>query len=104
MADGHSRHGQDSNEVVDLPVVRHEIRSGEHDHRDNAKQRKCHAEFEALEHFRHLNEEVRELGLLGRGTPGHIDFEHVRQKSLGDMERKSTKEDGEHECPLEVLN
>ena len=71
-------HGQYRDEILDHPIGRNDLgRSGEEDHTGNAEDGEEHAELELLEHLGDLNEEVGELGLLGGGTPRHVDFEHV---------------------------
>ena len=82
MTRGHGRHGQDSDEVLDPPVIRDERRNSQDDHGDDAEKRKRNGELEALEHLGHLDEEIRELGFLGRRAPRHVDLEHVRQQRL----------------------
>ncbi len=78
VAAGDSRHGQDSDEVFNLPVRRDERARGENNHAGDTDEGEGHAELELLEHFRDFDEEVGEFGFFGRGAPGHVDFEHVR--------------------------
>ena len=103
MTNGHGRQGEDSHEILDLPVVWYEGCCGEHDHAHDAEEGKGEAELELLDDFRDFDKEVGEFGFLGGGAPGHVDFEHVGEESGGDVERKTTQENGEHENPLEVL-
>ena len=103
MTDRHRRHGQDGNEIRDLPAVRHEGCLGQDNHAGDTNKRKGKAEFELLNHFGHFDEEVGELGFLGRGAPGHVDFEHMREESGGDVQGETAKEDAEHENPFEVF-
>ena len=77
MARCYRCHGQDGNEVLDLPVGRDETSRGKDDHAEYAQDGKGHAELEALEHLGHLDEEVGEFHFLRGGTPRHVDFEHV---------------------------
>lgn len=97
-----SRHGQDGDEIANLPVRRDEVGRGEKDHADDADGGEEHAELELLENFWHLDEEVGEFGFLGRRAPRHVDLEHVGQERLGDVERQATQEDTQHEGPFEV--
>ena len=103
MTGRHRGHGQDSDEIRNLPVVRHERRLCEHDHAGDPDKSKGKAELELLDDFGHFDEEVGEFGFLGRGTPSHVDFEHVRKEGGGHVEGETTEEDGEHENPFEVL-
>lgn len=84
--------------------MRHEIRRGQNDHARNHHDAEKHREPELAQHFRHLDEEVRELQLLRRRAPRHVDLEHVREDGLGDVDRDTAQEDEEQEEPLEVLN
>lgn len=103
MTDCHSCHGQDSDEIRDAPTVRNERGLGQDDHAGDTEERKGEAELEFLDDFGHFDEEVGEFGFFGRGAPGHIDFEHVREEGGGDVEGETTEEDAEHEDPFEVL-
>lgn len=104
MTRDNGAHGQDGDKVRDTPVVGNEGGLGENDHDGDEGAREDHGELELLEHLGHLDEEVGELGLLGRGTPGHVDLEHMRQQGLRHVQRKTAEEDGKEEGPLEVLN
>lgn len=77
MADRDSRHGQDSDEILNLPIGRDEIASCEDDHSDESDEGERHAELKFAEDFGDFDEEVGELGLFGGGAPGHVDFEHM---------------------------
>lgn len=75
---GHNRsHGQNSDEILNAPIRRHEIGRGEHDHADDADEGEQHAPFEVLQDFGHFDEKVGEFGFFGCGAPGHVDLEHV---------------------------
>ena len=100
MTARHRRHGQDGHEILDLPIRRDERRGGQDDHADDPDKGEKHAELELLEHLGHFDEEVGELSFLGGGAPGHVDFEHVCEKSLGDVQGETAKEDAEHKGPL----
>ena len=104
MTRSHRGHGQDGDEILNLPVGWDEVAGGEDDHADYAKDGKGHAEFESLKDLRHLNKEVGEFHLFRSGAPGHVDFEHVGQEGLGNVERKAAKEDAKHEGPFKVHN
>lgn len=95
-------HGQDGNEILDLPIRGHEIGRSENDHADDADKREQHAPFEALQDFGDLDEEVGELGFFGRCAPGHVDLEHVSEQGRRDVQRQTAEEDGEHESPFEI--
>ena len=96
-------HGQDGDKVGDHPVVRNEVGGGEDDHHNNRNDTEGERVLEALENLGHLDKEVGELGFLSGSTPCHVNLEHVSKESLGNVERQTTKEDGKHENPLEVL-
>ena len=96
------RHGQDCHEILDLPIRRDEAARREQDHPNDAHAREEHAEFEFLEHFGNFDEEVGEFGFFGGSAPCHVDFEHVGQEGLGDVEGEASQEDAEHEGPFEV--
>lgn len=119
-------HGKDGHEIRDTPIQGHEGRDGQDHDGDDEEQRERDRIFElkinagqfmlevicysprrngtyTLENLGNLNEEVGELGLLGRGAPGHVYLEHMRKDSLADVQRETTEEDSEEESPLEVL-
>lgn len=96
------RHGQDGDEITNLPVRWDEVCRGEEDHADDADQGEEHAELELLEHLGHLDEEVGEFGFLGRRPPRHVDLEHVGQERLRDVQGQAAQEDTQHEGPFEV--
>lgn len=104
MTDSHRRHGQNGHEILDVPPIRNERRYCQDDHTHNTHDRKCDAELEPLQHLWHLDEEVGEFSFLGRRTPCHIDFEHVGQQGLRDVQGEAAEEDGEHEDPFEVFD
>ncbi|KAL9028704.1 MAG: hypothetical protein Q9196_002973 [Gyalolechia fulgens] len=97
-----SRHRQNGDKILNLPIRTDEAACCKNDHADDADKSKEHAELELLKHFGHFDEEVGELGFLRSRTPRHVDFEHVREKSLRNMEGETTQEDTQHEGPLEV--
>lgn len=103
MASGDGSHGQDGDEIGNLPRIRHKGRQSEHDHARDTHEREGEAELELLDDLGHLDEEVGEFGFLGRRAPGHVDFEHVRQEGRRHVEGETAEEDGEHEDPFEVL-
>lgn len=103
MTDGDGGHGEDGDEIFDLPVRRDESALAENDHAGDAEQGEGHAEFEFLQHFGHFDEEVGELGFFGRGAPRHVNFEHVGQKSGRDVQGETTEKDAKHEDPFEVF-
>ena len=79
MTDANRRHGQNRDEVLDLPAVWDEAAASQNDHHDNAEEGSAHAELERLEHLGHFLEEVGRFGFFGGCAPGHVDFEHVSQ-------------------------
>ena len=81
MTDGDGRHGEDGDEIFDLPVRRDEFASRENDHAGDTEQGERHAKLEFLEHFGDFDEEVGEFSFLGGGAPCHIDLEHMREES-----------------------
>ena len=103
VADSDGCHGKDCHKVRNHPVLWDERARRKNYHTGNADNRKDHAELELLEHFRNFDEEVRELGFFGGGTPSHVDFEHVSKKSGRHVERQTTQEDCKHENPFEIL-
>ena len=102
MARCYRGHGQDGDEILDLPIGRNEGTGGEDDHADYAQDGKGHAELEALEDLGHFDEEVGEFHFFRGRTPGHVDFEHVGEESLRHVEGETAEEDTEHEGPFEV--
>jgi len=71
-------HGENGDEICDLPIVGNERCYCEDDHSGDADEGERHREFELLQHLGNFNEEVTELGFLGSGTPCHVNLEHVR--------------------------
>ena len=104
MTSHHSRHGQDSDEIGNAPIVRDQTSrtSSQDNHADNADKRKRHAILEVLRNFRDLDEEVRVLDFLSRSAPGHVIAKHMGEEGGGDMEGEAAEEDAKHKGPLEV--
>jgi len=103
MRDSDRAHRQDSDEILDSPVVWDERPDGQDYYACKTEDTEEHGELELLQDLGDFDEEVGELGFLGGSTPGHVDLEHVRKEGLGDMQRETSQEDGEHEGPLDVL-
>lgn len=95
-------HGQNRDEILNLPVGWDEGTRGEDDHADDAKDGKGHAELEALENLGNLDEEVGEFHFFRGGAPGHIDLKHVGEESGGDVQGETAEEDAKHKGPFEV--
>lgn len=97
----HNRQWHDGRDDVDLVSVRCEFSEVDHaaDHGDGEA---VHP-LEALENLGHFLEEVTGDGLLGGGSPLHVDAEHVGAESEEEMETDAAEEDGEHGHPHEVL-
>jgi len=104
MTRPNNRHGEDRHEVRDPPPHRNEGPQGQNNHSRDSQEADCKAVLEALEHARHFDEEVGELGFFGGRAPLHVVFEHVREERGGDMQRQPAEEDGEHEHPFEVFD
>jgi hypothetical protein len=102
MTRRHGGHGQNRDEILNLPVGRDEGTRGEDDHADDAEDGKGHAELEALEDFGNLDEEVGEFHFFRGGAPGHVDLEHVGEEGSGDVEGEAAEEDAKHKGPFEV--
>lgn len=96
-------HGQDSDEVCDPPGVRHPVCRGQQHHGDDHDDGEQQAILEAPQDLGDLDEKVGKLRLLARGAPGHVDFEHVCQQRLRDVQGQPTQEDAQHEDPFEIL-
>jgi len=103
MTETDDDHWPPSDEVGDPPVPRDEVRSGEDDDGEETTDGEHERVLESLKDLRYLDEEVGELGFLTRRTPCHVDFEHVGDQGLGNVERQTTKEDDEHGNPFGVL-
>ena len=69
MTEGDCCHGENGNEIRDLPVVWHEGCDSEDDHAGNTDDREEHRELESFQHLGHFNEEVGELDFLRRSAP-----------------------------------
>lgn len=82
MTGGDSRHGENGDEILDLPVVRHERSNSKDDHTGDADNREKHGELEFLQHLGDFDEEVGEFGFLCCGSPSHVNLEHVAKQSL----------------------
>jgi hypothetical protein len=80
MTRPHHRHREDRHEIRDPPAHGHKRCDSEDNDSHNTKQTDCKAEFEPAKHPRNFNEEVGELGFLGRCSPLHIVLEHVRKQ------------------------
>ena len=71
-------------EASNFPTSGREASEEDHD-ADERNGARIHP-LEALEDLRHLLEEVAVLGLLRRGTPFHVDAEHVGEERQIEME------------------
>jgi hypothetical protein len=89
-------------EILNPPLPRHHRRA--HNHHGHHAEAKYEREFEALEQPRDFFEKGDVLDFLGRGAPGHVDFEEVAEEGLGDVEGDAAEEDGEEKEPFEVFD
>ena len=92
---------EDGGEEIDAPEGWGE--PGHDDHHGGAEDAEDEHVLEALDDLPDLPEEGRRLDFLGRRTPAHIDGEHVREKSLTDMEGETAEENNQEEDPLVVF-
>lgn len=104
MTSGHRRHGQNRDEIFDLPVRRNEGTRGKNNHANDTDQSECHTPFELGKDLGDLDKEIRKLGFLRSSTPCHVDFEHVSEQGRRNVQRKASQEDAKHESPLEIKN
>jgi hypothetical protein len=92
---------KNTRQAIDLPAVGRKLAEVDHaaDHRE-------HEHVHPLEAFPDLGQLRKEVGVVlffGRGTPAHVDGEHVRANGQQDVERDAAEEDHEEWHPLEVL-
>ena len=97
-------HGQDGDEIGDPPIGRNKRRASEDDHADDEDEGEDEGEFEFFENLGDFLEEIRVFGFFGGCSPGDVDFEHMAEKGVGDVEGETTEENSEHEGPFEVFN
>ena len=104
MTGRHRRHGQDSHEIRNPPIRRDKRCARKHNHSDDEGEGEDEGEFEFLEDLGDFLEEIRIFGFFGGGAPCDVDFEHMAEKGVGDMEGETAEEDGKHEGPFKVLD
>jgi hypothetical protein len=94
MAPNVERDGNDDTPVVlgDGPF-HGDDRSGEDDDAREGDDREDESDTEALEDLGDFHEEIGTLDFLFGGTPGDVVRKHVSQHGLGQVDRKTTKED-----------
>ena len=87
MTGPHNAHWENRSEVCDSPAKGDEL--SERQYRDAGDGDCADGEgiLEALEHARHFDEEVAELGFFGGCAPLHVVLEHVCEERGGDVER-----------------
>jgi len=98
------RHRQDSHEILDMPIPRHNCvwRDAQEYHASNADQCEENGEFEAFGNLGDFEEEIAGFDFFGCCAPGHIVGEHVGEQGGTDVKGEATEEDAEQEGPPEV--
>lgn len=98
----HDSHWQSCRDSSYLPAFG--SKTSQVDHARNANYDTNIHPLERLEDLWDFLEEIRRLGLFRSCAPFHVDAEHMGEESKEKVEGESTKEDGEHRHPLEILD